>query len=101
MAVALSFVNELDPSYLCVCTIDPMSVLTSIDVVGEVHLRGASMMSFSSSVDHAAAPSISPRCRSSLSVFDFLQRTPISCQTHFTSEIAEGMPEPAASIGLP
>ncbi|MGI9508378.1 MAG: hypothetical protein ACR2QJ_03390, partial [Geminicoccaceae bacterium] len=82
MADALSFLNEANPTYLSVFTIDPMSVIASIDIVGEVELKGSQTTSFFSSAVHDGGVSVSRQpCRSSFSVFDFLERMPINYRT--------------------
>ena len=76
-AAAVDVVNLSNPSHLSVFAVDPMSVLSSIDISGEIDLRGARMTSLLS----PAAPRCLSRCRSSLSVFDFLKRTSINYRT--------------------
>ena len=94
MAVALSFVNESDPAYLSVFTVDPMSVISSIDIAGEVELKGSQTTSLLSPVGHDDQTAVSRLpCRSSFSVFDFLERTPINYRSEVmapnTAEDAE------------
>lgn len=98
MATALSFVNESDPAYLSVYVVDPMSVLSSIDVAGEIELKGSQTTSLFSPVGHDAnAPASRSRCRSSLSVFDFLKRMSINYRS---SEIAADIAENAQSAAV-
>lgn len=93
MAAALSFVNESDPGYLSVFTVDPMSVIPSIDIAGEVELKGSRSTSLFSPVGHDDdAPAARLPCRSSFSVFDFLERMPINYRS---GEIAADTAEDA------
>lgn len=78
MAAALDFVNQSDVSHLSVFAVDPMSILPSVRIDGDVEAQASLTPSYRKSAGQDDPFRANDRCRASLSVFDFLRRTEVS-----------------------
>lgn len=78
MAAAVDFVNQSDISHLCVFAVDPMSILPSVQIIGEVEAQASLAPPCRNAAGRKEPFHADDLCRSSLSVFDFLRRTEIS-----------------------